>query len=309
MIRQLTACIVLGLSFQVQAAYDLQPEPVAENTWLLQGSLDNFSPENGGNIANISFIDSPSGVILIDSGPSRAYGEALRSAIAQITDKPVIKILITHHHPDHMLGSQVFPEAKVAALASTQQLMASEGDAMAENLYRLVGDRMRGTEVVLATETLEPGTLDINGYRLQLFEMHGHSGADLVILDEQTGVLFAGDLLFYQRALATPHSPGLNVWQEEVKQLQELPWKLVIPGHGPAAADTAPFAQMLDYLDWLDNLLATSARNGLDMNEVMRADIPERFNGISLTRHELARSVSHLYADYEIRAWEKLQNP
>ncbi len=35
------------------------------------------------------------------------------------------------------------------------------------------------------------------------------------------------------------------------------------------------------------------------MNEVIQSPIPERFSGISLTRYELIRSVSHLYPKYE----------
>jgi hypothetical protein len=35
------------------------------------------------------------------------------------------------------------------------------------------------------------------------------------------------------------------------------------------------------------------------MVEMIRSPIPERFAGISLTRYELIRSVSHLYPRYE----------
>ena len=87
-----------------------------------------------------------------------------------------------------------------------------------------------------------------------------------------------------------------------VQRLQALPWKILVPGHGPLASDAAPFAQMRDYLGWLDGLLRDAAGRGADMNEVMRAPIPERFAGISLSRYELIRSVSHLYPRYEERA-------
>ncbi|WP_370693703.1 hypothetical protein [Pseudomonas sp. FP818] len=72
-----------------------------------------------------------------------------------------------------------------------------------------------------------------------------------------------------------------------------------MPGHGPVASDAQPFAQMRDYLGWLDQLMATGAANGSAMGEMIRSPIPERFAAISLSRYELIRSVSHLYPRYE----------
>ncbi|MBH3372513.1 quinoprotein relay system zinc metallohydrolase 1 [Pseudomonas juntendi] len=279
--------------------YRLAPRQIAEGTWLLEGSTDNFAKANGGNVVNTAFIVTDEGVVVIDSGPSRRYGEALRQAIATVTDKPVLEVLLTHHHPDHVLGNQAFTDVPIGALAGTAALLREQGDAMAENMYRLVGDWMRGTEVVLPTRVVEPGVREVGGHRLRLLGLRGHTGADLAILDETTGVLFAGDLLFYQRALTTPNSPGLDVWLHDLDTLQALPWKQLVAGHGPLASDAQPFLQMRDYLTWLDNLLRDGAARGDDMAEMIRSPIPERFAGLSLTRYELIRSVSHLYPRYE----------
>jgi quinoprotein relay system zinc metallohydrolase 1 len=288
--------------------YRLQPRQIATDTWLVEGSTDNFSQDNGGNIVNIAFIVTDEGVVLIDSGPSRRYGEQLRAAIARVTSQPLRIVLLTHHHPDHVLGNQAFADVSIAALAGTTELLRQQGDAMAENMYRLVGDWMRGSEVLLPGETLQPGVREIGGHRLRLLELRGHTGADLAVLDESTGVLFAGDLLFHQRALTTPNSPGLRDWRDDLQQLQALPWKLLVPGHGPLASDAAPFVQMRDYLGWLDGLLSESAARGADMNEVMRAPIPERFAGVSLSRYELIRSVNHLYPRYEEQALRRIDH-
>ncbi len=296
----------LTLPAYAELRYTLQPRQIADDVWLLEGSTDNFDKTNGGNIVNTGFIVTESGVVVIDSGPSRRYGEAMRAAIASVTDRPVIKLLLTHHHPDHVLGNQAFTDVPIAALAGATELLREQGNAMAENMYRLVGDWMRGTEVVLPTETLAPGTLDVGGRSLRLLALRGHTGADLAILDERSGVLFAGDILFYQRALTTPNSPGLDVWLEDLDTLEALPWKRLVAGHGPVADDAAPFLQMRDYLGWLDGLLREAANGGADMNEVIQSPIPERFAGISLTRYELIRSVSHLYPRYEAMALQRV---
>ncbi|BAQ73863.1 metallo-beta-lactamase domain-containing protein [Pseudomonas sp. Os17] len=300
--------LCLGLPARADLDYQLKPRQIAAGTWLLEGSTDNFAKANGGNIVNTGFIVTDSGVVVIDSGPSKRYGEALRRAIAATTDKPVIQLLLTHHHPDHVLGNQAFGDVPIGALAGTADLLRQQGDAMAENLYRMVGDWMRGTEVVLPTRVLEPGVLEVGGHRLRLLSLSGHTGADLAILDENTGVLFAGDLVFYERALTTPNSPGLGVWLKDLDTLQALPWKLIVPGHGPLASDAAPFAQMRDYLSWLDELMRDGAARGDDMSEMIRRPIPERFAGISLTRYELIRSVSHLYPRYERQRLQRIDD-
>lgn len=296
----------LTLPAHAELRYTLQPRQIADDVWLLEGSTDNFDKASGGNIVNTGFIVTEAGVVVIDSGPSRRYGEAMRAAIASVTNRPVIKLLLTHHHPDHVLGNQAFTDVPIAALAGTTDLLREQGNAMAENMYRLVGDWMRGTEVVLPSETLAPGTLEIGGRSLRLLALRGHTGADLAILDERSGVLFAGDILFYQRALTTPNSPGLDVWLEDLDTLEALPWKRLVAGHGPVADDAAPFLQMRDYLGWLDGLLREAANGGADMNEVIQSPIPERFAGISLTRYELIRSVSHLYPRYEAMALQRV---
>lgn len=293
--------IWLGLCLPTWAAadYSLKPRQIAEGTWLLEGSTDNFAKANGGNIVNTAFIVTEAGVVVIDSGPSRRYGQALRQAIAAITDKPVVQVLLTHHHPDHVLGNQAFSDVSIGALAGTTDLLRQQGDAMAENMYRLVGDWMRGTEVVLPNQVLVPGPLKVGNHSLRLLALAGHTGADLAILDETTGVLFAGDLVFYERALTTPNSPGLEVWLKDLDTLQSLSWKQIVPGHGSVASDARPFLQMRDYLSWLDQLMRDGAARGDDMAEMIRSPIPERFAGISLSRYELIRSVSHLYPRYE----------
>jgi quinoprotein relay system zinc metallohydrolase 1 len=302
----LLTLIACALPARAEFDYALQPRQIAEDVWLLEGSTDNFAQDNGGNIVNSGFIVTEQGVLVIDSGPSKRYGEALRQAIAEVTDKPVLQLWLTHHHPDHVLGNQAFADVPIAALAGTTQLLREQGEAMAENMYRLVGDWMRGTEVVLPTHNLEPGPIRIGGRQLRLLALRGHTGADLAILDEASGVLFAGDLVFYQRALTTPGTPGLDVWLGDLEQLQALPWKLIVPGHGPLAETAAPFEQMRDYLAWLDELMRSSAARGADMNELIRAPIPERFAAVSLSRYELIRSVSHLYPRYEQAQFESL---
>ena len=174
----LLLCLSLSLPALADLDYALKPRLIAEDTWLLEGSTDNFAKSNGGNIVNTAFIVTDAGVVVIDTGPSRRYGEAMRQAIAQVTAKPVIQVLLTHHHPDHALGNQAFKDVPIGALADTTRLLHEQGDGMAENLYRMVGDWMRGTEVVLPTQVLEPGVMHFGRHDLRLLALTGHTGEE-----------------------------------------------------------------------------------------------------------------------------------
>ncbi|MDN6320998.1 MAG: quinoprotein relay system zinc metallohydrolase 1 [Marinobacter sp.] len=282
--------------------YELTATSVADGVWVVAGSTANFSKANGGNILNTGFIETSEGVVVIDTGPSRLYGEAFRTLIESRTDKPIIKVLITHHHPDHAFGSQAFAPDTLYMLEESAQLLERDGEAFSENMYRLIGDWMRGTEVIVPSQRVQPGTLQVGKRTLRLIAMRGHTGADLVVLDEISGVLFASDMVFFNRALTTPQTPGLMEWQSEMQQLAELPFSVVVPGHGPVVRDNRAFLQMNDYLIWLDGVMASSAARGLSAAEVIGTAIPDRFESVEGASYELIRSVSHLYSEYESRA-------
>lgn len=283
--------------------YQLEPQKLAENTYAFVGSTDDFTTENGGNIVNTGFIVTSEGVVVFDTGPSRRYGEAMRKAIAAVTDKPVKHVFNSHHHPDHFLGNQGFEGSKIWSLPKSGRLIARDGNAFAENMYRLTGDWMRGTEVVLPTDPLETTSMKVGGHELEFFSLHGHSDADLAMLDKTTGVLFASDVVFFQRALTTPHTPGLDVWLKDLKTLRGIDYKVLVPGHGPVVKDHKAIDQTIDYLSWLDKTLRTAAESGRTMSEVMKIPIPARFSDVNLAKEELARTVVHLYPDYEEAAF------
>jgi len=295
---------LVSLTAQAQAFdYQLAPQQIAPDTWVLQGKMQDFSRRNGGNIVNTGFVVTEQGVVVFDTGPSHRYGKALRAAIAKITDQPIVHVLNSHHHPDHFLGNQAFADTTIWALPGTGQKIAQQGGAFADNMYRLVGDWMRDTDVQLPHKPLEVETLALGSHRFRFYSMTGHSGADLLMLDETTGVLFASDMVFYQRALTTPHTPGLDVWQQDMARIDEIPYRQLVPGHGPIVQDRAATAQMRDYLAWLDTTFKNAAEQGLSMTELMATPLPERFANVRLSRAEFARSVVHLYPRYEDAAF------
>ncbi len=299
MIRRLT---LLGLALMPLSAaaqtpdYGLKPLKVAADTYVLPGKLETFSTANGGNIANTAFIVTRAGVVVIDTGPSKLYGEAMRRAIAQITPLPVVKVVNTHLHPDHVFGNQAFTEARIEALPDSTRELSEQGKGFTEGLYRLVGGWMAGTELRLPDKA--PRSEDVGGHRLEMVALTGHTHADLVVLDRTTGTLFASDLVFLDRAPATPHA-DIAAWLAALDAIERLPFTTLVPGHGPVHRGDRGIAQTRDWLTWLRATLKRAAEDGLDMSEAMALPIPDRFRTMALAREELVRSVVHLYPRLE----------
>jgi len=299
--RALITLFALGWALLLAAAdmdYGLAPEKIADDTWVLTGRSEDFSFTNGGNIVNTAFIVTQAGVLVIDSGPSRAYGEQLRRAIARITRQPVVRVINTHHHPDHFLGNQAFAPDTLAALPGTIHGIHTEGGSFNDNMYRLAGDWMAGTEPVAPIHPLAAGPLELGGHQFELIALEGHTGADLAILDRSTGVLFAGDLVFHDRAPTTPHA-RLPAWQASLDTLEALPFRHLVPGHGPVANDAGPIRQTRAWLGWLDRTLRQAADEGLDMTEALALPLPAEFRRLAVVDAEYRRSVGQLYPALE----------
>lgn len=155
----LLGCLMVG-NFTAHAdayRYSLEPLEIAPGVWVFEGAREDFARANGGNIVNTAFLITEEGVVVFDTGPSRRYGEQMREAIEAVTALPITHVFLSHHHPDHVFGNQAFDADTLHALEGTIRRLAEQGDDFADNLYRALGDWMRGTEVVLPTQAVTPG--------------------------------------------------------------------------------------------------------------------------------------------------------
>lgn len=247
----------------------LAVEEVAPGVFVHQGAVALASPENRGDIANLGFVVGRDAVAVIDAGNTRAIGEALYAAIRAHTDLPVRWLVLTHMHPDHVFGAEVFREAGAEIVAS-DRLPAALG-ARAESYTAALG-RQAGQEAALGSRLILPDrpiaapgptTIDLGGRRLTLAaEPTAHTDNDLTVRDAATGTWFLGDLVFDRHAPSLDGSlPG---WIAVLQRLAAEPAARVVPGHGaPSLAWPAGGGATAAYLD----ALLRETRAALDAGE------------------------------------------
>ncbi|MCW5626420.1 MAG: quinoprotein relay system zinc metallohydrolase 2 [Burkholderiales bacterium] len=226
---------LLGSMVAVAAPLDdFTVSEVAPGNWVHVGSLDERTVDNLGDQANIGFIVGERCVAVVDPGGSLLVGQALRAAIRRVTDRPVCYVIYTHLHPDHLFGAAAFqPDgATFVGHEKLPRALAVRGASYVNSLKRDLGAAAAGSELVVPTQLVRGELrLDLGGRTLLLKAWPvAHTDDDLTVLDESTGTLWLGDLLFCEH---TPVLDGsIRGFLKVMDQLAALPAGQFVPGHG-----------------------------------------------------------------------------
>lgn len=278
LLRGLTAAATLAVGRPGWTAIPLPVVEVAAGIFVHQGVHEDFTPANRGGLCNIGFVVGERAVAVVDTGGSLLEGLDLLAAIRARTDLPIAFVIATHVHPDHMLGHGAFlgTGARFLGHRRLPAAVAAKGPLYLANMARLLGPAHAGTVLVPPEATVAEGRpleLDLGGRTLRLEAWPtAHSDTDLTVLDEATGTLLAGDLLFMERLPVIDGS--LKGWQGLMDRLAAIPAGRVVPGHGPpVAAWPAALAAERAYLEALAQGVRAAIRRGGSIAEA-EASLP-----------------------------------
>jgi quinoprotein relay system zinc metallohydrolase 2 len=214
-------------------------ERIADGDFVHVGLVAVTMPENAGDIANLGVIIGQNAAAVVDTGGSIRVGQQLLRAIRSITDAPIRYVINTHEHPDHVFGNAAMPsDVTFVGHRNLPAALAKRGPYYLRSYRWQLGEaeieevRIISPSLLVDHET----SLDLGGrtLRLMAWSPAAHSDCDLTVLDEKTGVLFGGDLVFIRHVPVIDGST--KGWLSVLDRLEQVPAKLVVPGHGPAVA-------------------------------------------------------------------------
>ena len=223
----------------VSCATPLTIEQVAPGIYVHYGVHKDINTGYGGDICNIGFIIGNKGLAVIDTGGSPKVGRELHEAIRKVTRLPILYVINTHVHPDHVFGNAAFKadHPEFVGHANLAGMMLQRHDVYLRNQVEWTGEDGAGSELIPPTlPVLATQTLDLGGRLLQLTAYQpAHSTSDLSVFDDTTRTLWTGDLLFIER---TPSVDGeLKGWIKVIEQLRSFKAAHTVPGHGPVTTD------------------------------------------------------------------------
>jgi cyclase len=220
--------------------------PLAENRLSEAVSVFTYGGETLATSygANAVAFFGAGATVLVDPFVSPVQAAELDALLRARGASLVTHVVLTHHHTDHALGAGYFAARGVEVVAH-----ARAAARMAEEHPALIAERRRNPEVAPLFGPAEPYTpsrlvtgdflLESGGLRFEVFHPgHAHTPGDLCVYAPALGVLVSGDLVStgYHPNLEDADVAGL---ESALERLLSLPFRTLVPGHGPAGGREA----------------------------------------------------------------------
>lgn len=287
----------------------MEPKQLSDDVYYVEG-LAGTATDFEGFISNAGFVITDEGVVIFDALGTPALAWQLRQKIKKLTDKPVIKVIVSHYHADHVLGLEVFKDEGAEILAPIEASTYLDTGLGKERLE----ERTLSLDpwVTEKTRLIEPDvwldksmTLKIGGKTLSILHLgKAHSDGDIAMLVEPGKVLFTGDILFEGR-VPFVGSADTKGWLEALESMQTSGIKALVPGHGPAASDPdAAIVMTRDYLAYLREVMGAAVEDLVDFDEAYAEADWSRFE--KLPAFEAANRIN-AYAVYLSMSDEALE--
>lgn len=246
-----------------QAHRVTHPGPGSVNTWLIEGEHS---------------------LVAVDCQRTPSDAAAVVKRVEEI-GKPLAAVLVTHGHPDHVLGLSGILEA----VGSSLRVLASQRtiDLVASDVYGYVGLTRRAVReplpepVPLPTEHVRHNQrLSIDGIDIRVLELGpGECEAMTAFEFPELDVIAAGDLVEHEM---TPFllEARSGEWLRQLKRARELVrCGTMLPGHGVSGETTRLLDWQAEYLGAMRQAVRLAHSEAAEATEEAASAVVDRVRG------------------------------
>ncbi len=186
-----------------------------------------------------SYVIGRGRVAVLDPGPANA--EHLAAILAAVRGETVSHVIVSHTHRDHSPNARALAEATGAPMLGFAPHLTPAGEGGEGGDHDFIPDRRVADGEIIQGD----------GWRLTALHTPGHCGNHLCFaLDDAagapTGTLFSADhVMSWSTSVVGPPDGNMAAYMHSLARLRGRDDRLLLPGHGPAITDPAPFLAAL----------------------------------------------------------------
>jgi glyoxylase-like metal-dependent hydrolase (beta-lactamase superfamily II) len=289
---------------------DMPLRQVSKHVYYVEGT-PGAATDNEGFISNAGFVVTGAGVVVFDALGSPSLANALLDKIRSVTDEPIVRVIVSHYHADHIYGLQVFEDldAEILAPVGAGEYLASDNarERLEERRFTLDPWVNETTRLVYPDRYLAEGTNFRLGDVDFTVTMVGaaHSDGDLTLFVEPDRVLFSGDVIFEGRV---PFLGDANTrhWLRVLERMEREQLVALVPGHGSVAADPNAAVRLTRrYLAFLRERMGNAVDEFIPFSEAYNATDWSEFADLPAFAEANRRNAYQVYLSMEAEALGK----
>jgi glyoxylase-like metal-dependent hydrolase (beta-lactamase superfamily II) len=260
-------------------------EQLSERVWIYHHDWQRLEP-------TVGMVLTDAGWIALDGGCSPAHGRRVFEAMQEIRERPVLYVINTHRHFDHVFGNQAFGSPVIAGRRCREHFSENlRHDWAPERVQRWLEETMFSRVPTLRPEDFKelrpvpPAlsfegemTLDLDGTLVRLFPLAGaHSDDSIGVYLPYERALFLSDALYFREG---PEGRFTKL-VELLDRVAPLEVDVYIPGH-ERPHGRLTFEKLRAYSRELVRAVRSLVFAGAPEQEVLEAvPFEERFERVS----------------------------
>ena len=271
-------------------------------------------------------------VMIVEAQATPRLANMVIEKVREITDKPIMHLVLTHYHAVRVLGASAYGARQVVMSDAARAMVAERGQEDWDSEFQRFPRLFQGHESIPGltwptTTFSDRMTVYLGERRVDLMRLgRAHTAGDIVVHVPDANVMFTGDIVEYRSACYCGDG-HFSDWGGTLDAISAFDVDAIAPGRGDALVGKEMVAAAIDSTrDFVESTyrpVSRVAASGGSLKEAwdaVRAECDPKFKDFAIYEHCLPFNVARAYdeargidtpriwtAERDLEMWAQLQ--